>query len=280
MAPRTAAVCITSVLSCNTESCVLIDFRACKGEKKPYLSKNGKNNYVFFEAINYNSVPFERRLSSPNINKSIILSMNREEILNKNTILTCFPSTQAVHKYPRINPPDDPFPNSVNIKNLQDKETIEVEGATLRVHHTPGHTTDHIVVELEEENAIFSGDCILGEGTAVFEDLHSYMSSLKVILDLTPKVMYPGHGPVIEDPIDRIQKYIEHRNLREQQIIQALRDSEAKFLSAMDIVKIVYTTTPEHLHRAAALNVGHHLHKLYKDRLLHQREDKYCLKER
>lgn len=187
---------------------------------------------------------------------------------------------QVVHKYPRSNPPDDPFPNGVNIKNLQDKDKIEVEGATLRVHHTPGHTTDHIVLELEEENAIFSGDCILGEGTAVFEDLHTYMASLKVILELTPKVMYPGHGPVIEDPIDRIKQYIDHRNLRERQIIQALRDSESMFLSAMDLVKIIYTTTPEHLHGAAALNVGHHLQKLYKDKLLHQRYDTFCLKER
>jgi len=51
---------------------------------------------------------------------------------------------------------------------------------------------------LEEDNALFTADCVLGEGTTVFEDLTEYLKSLQLILDLNPTVIFPGHGSVIK----------------------------------------------------------------------------------
>jgi glyoxylase-like metal-dependent hydrolase (beta-lactamase superfamily II) len=126
---------------------------------------------------------------------------------------------------------------------IGDNEEFRTDGATIRAVYTPGHTADHISYYLKEENALFSGDCILGETTANFEDLFTYMNSLRKILDqFKPDIIYPGHGPVVKDGIDRIQAYINHRNKRNEQIMATLRESN-QALDEFEIVKIVYVVS-------------------------------------
>jgi len=52
---------------------------------------------------------------------------------------------------------------------IEDGQVFKTEGATIRAVKTPGHTEDHFSFFLDEEQAIFTGDCILGAGSAVFQ---------------------------------------------------------------------------------------------------------------
>ena len=105
-------------------------------------------------------------------------------------------------------------------------DTIETEGATLRAIHTPGHAPDHICWALEEDDAIFSGDNVLGIGTTVIPaesgDLGQYLDSLERLLGEAPQRIYPAHGPCIEDGVAKLREYIAHRLEREDQILAAL----------------------------------------------------------
>lgn len=148
---------------------------------------------------------------------------------------------------------------------VTDGHEIRAEGATLRLIHSPGHTDDHFAAFLVEENALFSGDCVLGEGTAVFENLRQLLSSLQLFVDLKPSVIYPGHGPVVDNPIAKLQQYIDHRLMRERQVMDALPETAADGLTIEGIVRKMYTDTPEKLLRAAAGNVFHHLNKLLEE---------------
>ncbi|KAK0724806.1 metallo-beta-lactamase domain-containing protein [Lasiosphaeris hirsuta] len=156
--------------------------------------------------------------------------------------------------------------------DIADGQIFKVEGASLTAAHTPGHTVDHMVLVLREEDAMFTGDNVLGQGTAVFEDLGTYLDSLEKMKHLFKGRAYPGHGPVLPDGPGKIVEYIQHRRQREEQVLQTLRSvgagEDAKGAGSwtpMDLVKIIYRDVPESLYPAAAGGVVQILRKLERE---------------
>lgn len=145
---------------------------------------------------------------------------------------------------------------------IEDGQIFETEGASLRAFHCPGHTTDHMAFILEEEDAMFTGDNVLGHGTAVYEDLATYLGSLAQMGKAFNGRAYPGHGAVIEDGKGRIEEYIEHRQQREEELLQALKQVEGDDATPLELVRVVYKDVPENLHGSAAKGAIQVLRKL------------------
>ncbi|GAB9470350.1 Beta-lactamase-like protein [Globisporangium polare] len=151
----------------------------------------------------------------------------------------------------------------------------------LRAVYTPGHYNDHMCFFLEDKatghRALFSGDCVLGFGSCVFDSLKELMSSLALLQAQNPHVIYPGHGPVVHDAKGKIHEYISHREQREGEVLAALEAAAANTqesandagspsaLSSAQIVSCIYPKLPFALQLAARKAVDKHLHKLLLD---------------
>ncbi|OTB13807.1 hypothetical protein K445DRAFT_319700 [Daldinia sp. EC12] len=167
--------------------------------------------------------------------------------------------------------------------DISDGQKFEVEGATLTAVHTPGHTVDHMAFILQEEDALFTGDNVLGQGTSVFEDLGTYLKSLAKMEMLVGGRAYPAHGPVLPQASATIAEYISHRHQREQQVLQTLgSDKDRRLWTPMDLVKVIYRDVPEALHVPAANGVVQILRKLRDDDkvILEEGGDAWRLKDR
>lgn len=114
----------------------------------------------------------------------------------------------------------------------------------LRTIDAPGHTFDHAIFYLELERALFTGDTILGEGTTVIAPpggaMRPYMQTLARLAGefAAAQTIYGGHGPVIDDAQAKIAEYIAHRKMREEQIVDALRNGPR---TIPDLVREIYS---------------------------------------
>ncbi|PWY82658.1 metallo-beta-lactamase domain protein [Aspergillus eucalypticola CBS 122712] len=160
---------------------------------------------------------------------------------------------------------------------IHDGQKFQVEGATIRAVFTPGHAFDHMCFLLEEENALFTGDNVLGHGYSVVEDLGTYMTSLSRMADLNCAVGYPAHGTRIEDLPAKMKEYIQHKESRMRQVLTALERSRAKMaatgggrragaLTFPELINSMYGGIPDEVEQALTPFLSQVLWKLAEDR--------------
>jgi glyoxylase-like metal-dependent hydrolase (beta-lactamase superfamily II) len=143
-------------------------------------------------------------------------------------------------------------------------DEIGVGSDRLVAIHTPGHSPDHLAFWHEPTAAIFTGDLVTAGSSVMIHtskggSLAQYLASLERLDALRPRVLYPAHGPRIDDPHAVITQYIAHRRMREDQVIAALRAGHATVEAIADSI---YDRLTPALMAAARENVRAHLEKL------------------
>lgn len=131
---------------------------------------------------------------------------------------------------------------------LVDGVTLDLAYATLRVHHTPGHSSDSICFVLESEagTQLFTGDTVLGRGTTIIAspsgNLTDYLQSLEWLRDTVTErqieKILPGHGAIIDTPIAALEELWRHRMQRLDQIRAAWANGAR---TSAEVVEQVYT---------------------------------------
>jgi glyoxylase-like metal-dependent hydrolase (beta-lactamase superfamily II) len=148
-------------------------------------------------------------------------------------------------------------------RRLRDGERVESGGALLQAIGTPGHSPDSVSFWSAEAGALFTGDTVLGRGTSVIDppegELVAYLRSLRRMRELGPVTIYPGHGPVVVRAIAKLDEYLEHRAMRERQVLDSLAEGSR---SIEELVAAIYADYPVEVHALAARSVLAHLNKL------------------
>ncbi|HUZ88456.1 MAG TPA: MBL fold metallo-hydrolase [Candidatus Acidoferrales bacterium] len=152
---------------------------------------------------------------------------------------------------------------------LADSDVVRVGGLALTAIFTPGHAGDHLAFWMPDDRVLFCGDLILGQGSSVVAwpegDMAAYLHSLQRVMELAPRILFPGHfDPVLDGPA-KIAEYRAHRLQREAAVRAALDPAPRDVATITELVyasELAGHADREALMRAASASVRAHLEKL------------------
>lgn len=148
---------------------------------------------------------------------------------------------------------------------IEDGDLFTTGDASLRAVHTPGHASNHVCFLLESAGWLFTGDHLMGGSTVVIlppdGSMRLYLESLRRLRTLPLRALAPGHGALMPDPLDEIERVLAHRLKRERKVVDAL-NRQGPGATLDTLLADVYDDTPPALHAVARFSLLAHLQKL------------------
>ena len=121
-----------------------------------------------------------------------------------------------------------------------------------------------LLAELVDERDLLGGQAVLarrGRYSTAFAALLA-PAAITYCLLIAARTIYPGHGPTVFDAAGKLEEYVEHRAMRERQVLEAIRAGRA---TIGDMVPVIYAEYPVELHELAARQVLSQLAKLERE---------------
>ncbi|MFB6169713.1 MAG: MBL fold metallo-hydrolase [Haloarculaceae archaeon] len=129
---------------------------------------------------------------------------------------------------------------------VSDGDTVRLGDYDCTVVHTPGHSAQHMALYHEPSGVMLSGDIVSQNGHFMYAPLYcdtdDYVDSLERIRDLSPDVLVPGHGPVIDDPRAYVDDCLEKARAAEAGLRRYL-DGRTESFYARDVARDVFGAT-------------------------------------
>jgi glyoxylase-like metal-dependent hydrolase (beta-lactamase superfamily II) len=152
-------------------------------------------------------------------------------------------------------------------------EVFEFHGFNLVAIALPGHTEGHLGFLEPDRRILFGGDTLLPhsypnpliepilepEGDSPSRRRHSlkqYLETLDMLQDLDLQVVYPGHGPVIDNPAEVISYMRKHHSRRLNQVCNCLT---AGGVTAFDVSAVLYPEAEGYCRFLAVSEAAAHL---------------------
>lgn len=152
-------------------------------------------------------------------------------------------------------------------EQLSDGNEVSFGDLKIDVLHTPGHASNHLCFLFSEARMLFTGDHIMQGSTVVINppdgDMSAYFSSLNKLYDYQFDWIAPGHGFLMDNPHEVVNRLLVHRQKRETKILNVLIALRKGTVD--ELVVRAYDDVSQTLHQLAKRSLLAHLMKLLQE---------------